>query len=469
METLGDPLAAAIEGIQDKTQAPAAICAQAVLATACLAVQGHINVVLPTGQVRPTSCFFLTVAATGERKSAVDDQALWPIRKRERALREAHQGEVTAYQARRQAHEKQRRQILGDKRAYPGIEAKEQALAALGSPPKPPLVPLLTCAEPTLEGLVLHLAVGHPSMGIFSAEGGLFIGGHGLSDEAKLRTAAGLSTIWDGEVITRVRAGDGSMVLAGRRVTIHLQAQPGVAAVMLGDRVLLDQGLLSRILVTAPETAAGTRFWREPDPASDEAIRCYWARLLSILEAPLPLVDGRNELEPRGLMLSPKARGLWIAFSDHVERLIAPGGDLEPVRGLANKLPEHAARIGAVLEAIEDLHAGELGTHAMGAGIEIAQHYAGEALRLFEAGRVSRDLAQAQTLLAWLQTRWKDSYVGLPEIYRLGPNAIREARTARRLAAILEEHGWLIPVEGGAEVGGTWRREVWRVIRNGVG
>jgi hypothetical protein len=36
---------------------------------------------------------------------------------------------------------------------------------------------------------------------------------------------------------------------------------------------------------------------------------------------------------------------MWRAFADHIEPLIGPGGDLEPVRGLANKLPEHAARL----------------------------------------------------------------------------------------------------------------------------
>jgi hypothetical protein len=39
-------------------------------------------------------------------------------------------------------------------------------------------------------------AVGHPSLGIFATEGGHFIGGHGMSDDNKLRTATGLSTVW---------------------------------------------------------------------------------------------------------------------------------------------------------------------------------------------------------------------------------------------------------------------------------
>ena len=64
---------------------------------------------------------------------------------------------------------------------------------------------MLTCPEPTYEGLVKHLVFGQPSVGIFSAEGGQFIGGHGMNEEAMLRTAAGLSCLWDGETIKRVR------------------------------------------------------------------------------------------------------------------------------------------------------------------------------------------------------------------------------------------------------------------------
>jgi len=52
---------------------------------------------------------------------------------------------------------------------------------------------MLTCPEPTYEGMCRLLAAGHPSIGIFAAEGGQYIGGHGMSDDARLRTAAGLS------------------------------------------------------------------------------------------------------------------------------------------------------------------------------------------------------------------------------------------------------------------------------------
>jgi Protein of unknown function (DUF3987) len=85
-------------------------------------------------------------------------------------------------------------------------------------------------------------------------------------------------------------------------------AQPDVAGILFRDRSLADQGLLSRLLVTAPESAAGTRLWHEERLETDRDLKCYGARLLEILETPLPLASGKsNELEPRSLPLAPTA------------------------------------------------------------------------------------------------------------------------------------------------------------------
>lgn len=107
------------------------------------------------------------------------------------------------------------------------------------------------------------LTGGQPSIGLFASEGGAFIGGHGFSEDAKLRTAAGFSMLWDDGALTRVRASDGVTVISGRRVALHLQAQPDVATRFLGDRTLMDQGLLGRVLVSAPDSTRGRRFLSE--------------------------------------------------------------------------------------------------------------------------------------------------------------------------------------------------------------
>jgi len=287
-----------------------------------------------------------------------------------------------------------------------------------------------------------------------------------MSDDAKLRTAAGLSKLWDDGETRRVHSGDGAIMLRGRRLTVHLMAQPDVAGMMLNDRLLADQGLLSRFLITAPDSAAGLRLWHEPKPESGAALKRYGARLLGILEEPLLLAAGKsNELEPRCLTLSSGARGLWIAFADHVERAIAPNGALEPVRGLANKLPEHAARLAAILALVDDLGAPEIGANHMRAGIALAEHYATEALRLFGVSRVNSELRLAQRLLDWLLGTWSEPAISLPDIYQRSLNAIGDKATAAKLIAILEDHGWLVRIPEGAVVSGQRRRDAWRVVR----
>jgi hypothetical protein len=98
----------------------------------------------------------------------------------------------------------------------------------------------------------------------------------------------------------------------------------------------------------------------------------------------------------------------------------------------------------------------------MDAGIHLAQHYGAEALRLFEGASVRPEIVRAERLLAWLQAR-EEALISLPEVYQFGPKAIRDKRTAVETVGILEDHGWLIRVEGGAILDGVRRQDVWRL------
>jgi Protein of unknown function (DUF3987) len=466
IDALGNVLEPAARAIHERVQTPLAIGAQATLGAAALAAQGHADVVLPigSGQARPLSCYLITNALSGERKSATDTEAMWPVRRREETLRDAHDSEALRYANDRAAYDKAREEVL--KKGKGDRATIRAALDALGTPPLPPLTPLLTCPEPTYEGMCRLLAGGQPSIGIFAAEGAQFIGGHGMREEARLCTAAGLSAIWDGDPIRRVRVGDGTLVLPGRRVSMHLMVQPTVADIWLRDRLLVDQGLLSRLLFSAPDSAMGTRKWRDRSEEADRAMARYGARLLDILEAPLPTAAGKiNELRPRRLTLSEAARRVWVGFVDHVEAMLTACGEFRPISGLANKLPEHAARLAGVLTLVQDIDAGEVAGAEMAEGALLAQHYAAEALRLHIGSCVSAELRLAQQALDWLLRHWSEPAISLPDLYQRGPSAIRDASAARKVVTILEEHGWLVRIQQGAVVGGVRRREAWRVVR----
>ena len=160
-----------------------------------------------------------------------------------------------------------------------------------------------------------------------------------------------------------------------------------------------------------------------------------------------------------------EAQKLWLGYADNVERQIGPGGDLEAIRGLANKLPEHAARLAAVLTLIGDINADEIDAETATAGMVLAEHYAREGLRLIGVSFRNPDLALAEKLRLWLLTAWPHKLISLPDIYQRSLNAIDNKAVAKMLVSILEDHGWLRKAKGPAEIDGHPRREVWEIHR----
>ena len=86
LAALGEVLSGAAESIAAKCQCSPALAAQAVLAVASLAAQRLADVRLPYGQTRPLSLYFVTIAASGDRKSTADNEALIPVRMHEKNL-----------------------------------------------------------------------------------------------------------------------------------------------------------------------------------------------------------------------------------------------------------------------------------------------------------------------------------------------------------------------------------------------
>jgi hypothetical protein len=451
----------AVKAIHSATQAPLSLCGNSVLAAASLCAQALGDVRMPYETPKPLSLFNLSAADSGERKNSVDGLATRPIRARESELRNdygaAHQeylGELDAYTA----HKAFLQQNFKKDR-----NALRKALVTLGPAPSPPLQPILLADNPTVEGIENYAAIGQPSFGLFTAEGGKLIGGHLFNDDNRMKAGATLNLFWDGEPVPRIRAQIATK-LPGRRLAMHIMVQPEIAARMLTDPTLTALGTVARFLIAAPESAAGTRFWHEREPWVAGALRDYDDALTGLLERKPQKGAEPNELTPRAIPLSPDARVAWILFHDETERRIKVDAVWAPIRGLGSKLPEHAARIAGVMALVADPDASEIGLEAMAGGIELARYYAAEALRLVEAGLTHPDLVLAEKLLRWLHADPDRDAVHLAEIYQLGPNAIRDKQTALRIVTILVDHGWLRPLKPGTEVDGRRRRDARRII-----
>ncbi len=449
---LGDVLADAARAIAAKVQCAEAMAAQSVLAVASLAAQALADVRLPYGQTRPLSLFCLTIAASGDRKSSADLEAMAPVRMREKKLREAFEPLAKAHAVALAAWRGQRQQI---ERRKADVETRRIELQALGPEPETPIKPILTLGESTAEGLAKHMPALPGALGIFSAEGGQFLSGHGFSPDAKLRTAASFGQLWDGLGLRRLRAGDGLIDLHGRRLACHLMIQPEAAAGVLGDPVLRDQGLLSRFLIAAPESLAGKRMWQEPRAGTEPALRRYIARMLAIFETPA-LASGKaaNELAPRPLELSPEAREVWIAFHDAVEVAMRPDGLLAGSRDVAGKAAEQAGRMAGVLQIIDDASATAIEADAMMHACEVADWHLREATRLASEALIPPSIRDAGILLDWLHKKGLGT-ITAAILQKAGPGPLRRKTRLDPALDALKEHGWLIPVD--------ISRRAWRV------
>lgn len=464
---LGPILGPACESLRRVIQAPDAICGASLLAAASLSVQGLADVA-NCGRVHPLSLWFLSVAESGERKSAVDGEAMRPAREHERGLAHAYEAEAATHAAAMEEWEALRDKAKREAMKAGGV-GLAAALQAIGPAPPPPLRPIIIAADFTAEGLAKLLAAGLPSVGTFTDEAALVFGGHGMSKETVARTAGTLCKLWDNGSLDRIRAGDGPVKLWGRRLALHLMGQPVIAERALSDDVLAGQGFLARCLLSWPESTAGTRLLSAESLADDAALIRYRARAADLLARPLPLAVGsRNELSPPVVPLSPDAFKFWEGLHNTIEAAMGLGGRFATVKAWASKTPEQCLRIAGVLTLFEQPGARAIDAATVERAAELALWHLGEAARLAGTAALSSEVRDAEALLAWAHDN------GHARVYstmalQFGPARIRERENFRQAMAELERAGWTVPVDGGAVMDGRHRRHVWNVLPRSAG
>lgn len=414
---------------------------------------------LPGPGRRPLAAIFITIAESGERKSTVDRLALQGVADVEDYRKREYVAAMAAYQNSKKAWDVARRHA---ERNYGDDRKKLEAeLNAIGPEPKKPEHPMMLVGDPTPEGLIMHLE-GTPVAGIFTDEGGSLIGGVSFNDENSMKTGGILNKLWDADPIRRARVTTGSTFLPGRRCTSHIMMQPVVAEKLLGSTLHDGMGLTARMLIVAPTSTAGTREHREPSPGVNLSLLKYTNHIRDLLLRPFRMDGDTGALDPMPLPLSADARATWVVFYNECEREIGPKGALVTVKGFGAKLAEHAGRIAAVLTVYDNPDATEVPLWAMQCGIRLAYYYGAEALRLRGHASISPDLRLAETLLQW----WRalpSPELHLSTVYQFGPRSIRDAKTAKRIVEVLEDHGHVERLPAGTVLDGKQRKEAWKL------
>lgn len=465
IESLGGVLAGLVVELSQTVQAPIPLIANSLLAAASLATQAHANVRLIQGSEAPTTLFAVTVGDSGERKSAIDHYALAPARAFQIALDDVYQAAYEFYRIDREAYDTALKKAKTGNRKLSREEFRA-AIELIGAEPSPPIKPIILCSDPTAEGIFRQLSEGQPSIGLFSDEGGLFTSGHAMKEETKTATLARISKLWDGAEFDRVRSGDGISVLRGRRMALHLMMQSVVANQLFADPIANGQGFLARCLVTYPETTAGTRMFVDRDPKESAAYKRYYARMLSIFEQkPETHPNDPQRLQPHALDFSHSAKALLIEFHNSTEIELHSTGCYATIKGLGNKITEHASRMAGVIHVIEhgtdSRIINEVTTRK---AIQLAQWYLNEWARISTVAMVPEHIKLGKTLYAWAisDRNTNKPYLHPSQIAKYAPNSVR--RNAQYEAAInaLIDHGLMREV-GSMILDGKERKKVYEV------
>lgn len=461
VNALGEILSNTVKAIAHSTQAPLGICSQSVLAAVNLTVQAYADYQVD-GRNSPISEIFITVAASGERKSAVDTLVLKPIRDYEKILRNKFNSQMDFYISDLEIYKKSKERILNPKSTKEKSQDEiSEELNNLSLPVRP-LDPFLVIDDITFEGLFKLLQTGRASLGLFSDEGGKLVGGHAMNQENILKTATGLSSLWDGKPLTRVRSGDGASALDGRRLSTHLMMQPNVADIVLSNDTLIGQGLISRCLLTWPDSNMGKRKYKEVNLLENKHYLRFCEKISSILKTPFPLEDEkRNELKPRTLILEGKAKKNWISFHEEVEQELGIDGKYSMITGTAAKMSGHAIRLASTLALFDDISCSSISVEHMDRGISLAHYYLSEAHRISSQTILSPSKQNAEKLLQWITKKEKEVF-SLRDVYQNGPNSIRSMEAARSTIAVLEKHGFIVR-DTSQDQNGREMKDVWKI------
>lgn len=415
--------------LHETVQAPLTLCVQSVLSAVNLAAQAHADVRVDSIH-GVLSLLLVSIARSGERKTALDGIVLKPHRMICSKLHNQYKKEKARYD-----HE----MIQHAKNQKDGAIWKE--------PPTPPLYPILIHSDFTTEGLMRSLAIGYPSQGCFTSEGGTFTAGYGMQKEQRLKTAAAISGLWDGIEQTQTRAGSGIQSIRGKRVCAHIMLQPNIGTEFMLDGQLTGQGLLARVLAVFPPSRIGMRKYNDTDIYSTEEFRHYEKNILNLYELALPISDQANgELEPKILRLSPEAKVSWRAFHELVESKCIDGGSYEDIVEFACKASTMALRIAGTLSLYENPSSLEIDEQTIERALQLMDFYLMERLRLVATEGNNSLNARVRRLWEFI-SNWSKNQISSEQLLQLGPSFSRKRKSLDLYLDVLESHGLIEPIK----------------------
>lgn len=353
------------------------IAAQAVLSAVSVACQDLIWVDrgIATGHKSVCSLFLLTVADTGARKSSADRLVVKPIEEYDLAKRAMFEADTTAYELDQAASQRKIRELEkaegqllrksktlsisegaeADKLAQKAADKAEEVVQEIAelsrqlSERRPPRLQRVLYSKIPIRQLEQSLAQNWPAAGLFSDEAAGILNSKGESDMASL------DRLWDGGSIDVVgRTKQESFFVHDPRLTVSLMVQPVVFDRFVAQKGDLAKGigLMSRVLLSRPDTSYGKRLFKRQEERSTVWLDRFNKRVQEILSHSHASIEDRAA-NRKTLYFEPDAQQFWEGKYNEIELGMATNGKLENEREFAARIAEHAARLSALFHFFE--------------------------------------------------------------------------------------------------------------------
>ena len=384
---------------QDVTQAPYPIIQSSMLAAMSQLCQGLVDVKKPSGQIVPTSMYFLTIAESGERKSTVHNYFWSEISRHDQEEQTRFKNDVQLKEALLAIWEQKHKQLSRavaqlDFDEFEDSEEFAQLLAHEQKKPKPAAMMRFTYDDATSSALFSGMHKNSKNAGLISSEGGSILNGNTLRDLPKINST------WSGDnnVIDRSTTESFSLVDARLTISVMIQKAAFDKYVMNHGDEAKGIGLWARFMICESYTTQGSRFIHHYQAPQ----RDYWFndRVIALLAENKTAFTHNT---PRKVLeFDQYAQQRWIDWFNLIESNVRQGGGLlESVPDYASKMADNCARLAALLHYFEkgDSQA-YIDANTLEAAISICAWYAAEFvyLRLLPE-QADRDI---QLLQGWL-------------------------------------------------------------------
>lgn len=430
--------------ILDNIQAPDALIGMSLSAAITAALQGRVNIKLPTGQIRGVSLNFLSIAESGERKSTVDGLAFAAMYERDIRAAEAHQGFLFDYQVALQRWTFQQKRLTHRlnkaDRAGEDVEAiLAEMTAQAKSKPKKPRLRCYMRQNITPRAIMDALEGDGESIAIATDEGQVMFRSGAMAELGILNKA------WDGaRLMTLDRADMDHLLVMNPRVTINIMTQKKILMEYLEKHgeTARGSGHWARYLVGWPTSTQGERY--VPDH------ELVWRHLPLFQERINTLLDQHDAMMASGkvhrelLEFSEEAKMRWFSLARETEWMLRPGDYLHDINDFASKVMEILGRLAAVFHYFNG-EQGKISLDTLERPMTIVIWHVDEYKRLFSPAFVMpQDQVDANELALHLRKNiWggygSGSWVAKNHLLNGGP--VRNARRLNAALRILEEKG----------------------------